>query len=44
METTEMRFLRAVAVYRTWDRKCNEDIADELGIADISTVIKELSK
>jgi hypothetical protein len=32
-----MRFLRAVAGYRTTDHKRGKDIREEMGITDIST-------
>lgn len=31
-ETTGLRFVRAVAEQRTADRRCNEDVTEELGM------------
>jgi hypothetical protein len=40
MDTTEMRLFLAAAGSRMADRQCNEDIADELAVVDISTAVK----
>jgi hypothetical protein len=37
----EKHFPRAIVEYRMTNRKCNEDIIDEMQIADINTTIKK---
>jgi len=40
IEVAEMHFHRVVTRYRMMDHECNEDIGEEVGITDISTMIK----
>jgi endonuclease III len=43
METADTHFFRAVARYRITDHKLDEDIKEELGIADTNTATKNMS-
>jgi hypothetical protein len=44
MKTVEIQFLITVAGYRITDHKGNGNVREELGIADIGTIIEKLSK